>query len=310
LATVVGGMSVLGSNVAALFALVLLTRGLGQSALSVASITAVGKGGQAGMAMGVYSILLSTMFMAAFVGVGAMVQSGGWRLAWAALAIFLAAGVAPVVARFLKNPTPPAAETENPATVAGLTLGQALRTPAFWIFSGAIALYALASSGLGLFNESVLGERGFDPQTAYQFLAVTAGVALIGQFLCGWAMQHVSAGRLLAISMLLYATGLATLPLLRTQTQLWVFAGIFGIAGGMVMVIFFAVWGTIFGRAHLGRIQGTAQMISVFASGLGPVLFAGCKERFGSYTPMLLATAALVVLFAFAAWRMKAQPQA
>jgi hypothetical protein len=30
-------------------------------------------------------------------------------------------------------------------------------------------------------------------------------------------------------------------------------------------VILFAVWGQVFGRAQLGRIQGTAQMRSVFA---------------------------------------------
>ena len=76
-------------GVAALFVLVLLTRAIGQSALSVASITAVGKsfGARVGMAMGVYSVLLSVLFAVAFVAIGASVRTGGWRLAWLQVAI-------------------------------------------------------------------------------------------------------------------------------------------------------------------------------------------------------------------------------
>ena len=82
---------------AALFVLVLLTRAIGQSALSVASITAVGKsfGARVGMAMGVYSVLLSVLFAAAFVAIGASVRTGGWRLAWLQVAIALAFVVTP-----------------------------------------------------------------------------------------------------------------------------------------------------------------------------------------------------------------------
>ena len=57
--------------------LIFLTRAVGQSALSVASITAAGKSGgsRPGMAMAVYSVLMSIFFAAAFVGVGAMVSA-------------------------------------------------------------------------------------------------------------------------------------------------------------------------------------------------------------------------------------------
>ena len=83
LALVVWRMSVLTGGVATLFVLILLTRAIGQSALSVASITAVGKsfGARVGMAMGVYSVLLSVFFAIAFIAIGASVQTGGWRLA-------------------------------------------------------------------------------------------------------------------------------------------------------------------------------------------------------------------------------------
>src|SRR6186997_386804 len=91
LALVVWMMSGLMGGMLALFALVLATRALGQSALSVSSITAVGKSFDrtVGIAMGVYSVLLTLLFAAAFTGVGTSVRVNGWRTAWAQVALGL-----------------------------------------------------------------------------------------------------------------------------------------------------------------------------------------------------------------------------
>jgi hypothetical protein len=55
------------------------------------------------------------------------------------------------------------------------------------------------------------------------------------------------------------------------------------VAGGFVIVIFFSFWAKTFGRAQLGRIQGTAQMMTVLASAIGPLLLAKCHAWTGSY---------------------------
>jgi hypothetical protein len=57
------------------------------------------------------------------------------------------------------------------------------------------------------------------------------------------------------------------------------------------MVIFFAAWSHLFGRAHLGRIQGAAQLISVLASAAGPDLLAECQAKVGAYAPIFYALA-------------------
>jgi MFS family permease len=172
LAAVVWSMSQIGGGVWNLFVLILATRALGQSALSIASITMVGKtfGRNAGLPMGVYSVLLSVFFMIAFVAVGGSVRSAGWRTAWAQVAIGLVVLAAPAVL-FLREPKAARVETGPDAAAAtdgasrdaasGATLGEALRTPAFWTFAVATSLFGLVSSGLGLFNQHVLAERGF-----------------------------------------------------------------------------------------------------------------------------------------------------
>ncbi len=211
LALVVWRMSALSGGVAMLFVLILLTRAFGQSALSVASITAVGKsfGSSVGMAMGVYSVLLSVFFAAAFVAIGASVRTGGWRVAWLQIAVGLAFVVTPTVVLFMREPATPSANGDAREASGGMSLGAALRTQAFWVFAGATSLFGLVSSGLGLFNEAVLAERGFDQATYHTFLAGSAIIALVGQFGCGWLTLRWSMQRLLGLAMFLYAAGAA-----------------------------------------------------------------------------------------------------
>lgn len=312
LALVVWRMSALTGGITALFVLVLLTRAIGQSALSVASITAVGKsfGSRVGMAMGVYSVLLSVFFAAAFVAIGATVRTGGWRLAWLQVAVGLAFVVTPAVVLFMREPAAPQfGITSGPNVATGLTLAAALRTPAFWVFAGATSLFGLVSSGLGLFNEAVLAERGFNQQTYHTFLAASSIIALVGQFGCGWLTLRWSMQRLLGLAMFIYAVALVALPLIVSLAQLWIFAALIGLSGGMITVMFFAIWRR-FGSGHLGRIQGAAQMLTVLASAIGPLLFAKCAAITGSYAPILWILAPSVFLLGLAALRVSVPDEA
>jgi MFS family permease len=304
LAAVVWAMSQLGSGAWNLFVLVLATRALGQSALSVSSITTVGKsfGREAGVPMGVYSVLLTSLFIAAFVLVGGSVRTAGWRIAWSQVAIGLVVFAAPA-ALLIREPARDL--PDRPAATGGATLLEALRTSAFWMFAIATSLFGLVSSGLGLFNQHVLTERGFSQETYVNFLTVTTLVGLVGQFGCGWLTRAWPMSRLLAIAMALYGAALGGLPFVTTQAQLWPVAGLLGLSGGMVTVLFFAVWGHAFGQAHLGRIQGAAQMLTVLASAVGPLIFAKGFELTGSYTPALWVLAPCVLAIGVSALRLR-----
>lgn len=301
-------MSASAGSVAFLFVLILLTRGLGQSALSVASITLGGKssGGRVGLAMGVYSILVTLLFVGAFTVVGGVVGNHGWRVAWNGVAVALVFVIAPLSQCFIREPriaSSPASNQPDEHGATGLDLVAALREPSFWIFAGATSLYGLVASGLGLFNESIFSERGFGQKTYITFLGVTMLIGLVGQAACAWLSARISMPRLLALAMFLYGVGLALLPFVSTLAQLWPVAGLIGLSGGMITVIFFAIWSQAFGKAHLGRIQGAAQMLTVLASAVGPLIFAECRARFGSYTPAFFTLAPAVLLVAAAAFR-------
>jgi MFS family permease len=313
LGAVVLAMSVT-SNVTMMFVLLVLSRGLGQSALSVVSLTMVGQWfrRRLNLAMGIYAVLLSMGFMAAFPLVGAIVIAEGWRTAWSGIGGCLLPGLV-IVGWLLVRRSPEEcglaleneATTASPETTTSFTWSQALRTPAFWIFALASSVYNLVASGIGLFNESILAERGFAAGIYHRSLVVCALMSLVGNFLGGWLSTRWSVNRLMALTMVLLAAALAGLPSLKTVSQVDGFAVVMGLAGGFVIVIFFSFWAEAFGRAHLGRIVGTAQMMTVLASAVGPLLLAQCHVVTGSYAAVFYSLAVIVILLAVAAWWVK-----
>ncbi len=313
------GVVLLMSGAESLFAiaiLITLTRGLGQSALSVVSITLVGKWfvRRLNLAMAVYTVVLSVGFMVAFPVIGAMVITTGWRVTWWTIGLTLLFGLAPLsfllVRRSPESCSVPADGEISPGQVtgersAGFTLAQALATPSFWVFGLASAVYGLIASGIALFNESILAERGFDASTYHRSLVIVALTALFGNFLGGWLTSKWSMNKLLALSMLLLAGSLLALPHVTTQAHVALYAIVMGLAGGFVIVIFFAYWSRAYGRAHLGKIQGAAQALTVVASAVGPLLLAECVTRTGSYAAMFYVLTVVVTILAIGAWFVK-----
>ena len=74
-----------------------------------------------------------------------------------------------------------------------------------------------------------------------------------------------------------------------------------GLGGGLVMVLFFSVWPRVYGRRHLGVIQGAAQAMTVLASAVGPLLLAWCVEWTGSYATMFYVLAGVIGITGLAA---------
>ena len=302
------------SSLPLMFLLITLTRGLGQSALSVVSLTMMGQWfrRRLDLAMAIYTVVMSVGFMIAFPIVGALVSQHGWRFAWARIGWTLVLVLAPIAVVLVRRSPEaiglsvegrPAAE--EPGGLSGFTLKEALSTPAFWVMATASALYGLIASGIGLFNESVLHERGFAPGIYYQTLVVTALTSLVGNFLGGYLAAKSSMNRLMGIAMLLLMLALLALPNVRAVWQVMIVALVMGIAGGFVMVLFFSFWGRIYGRAHLGKIQGAAQTMTVVASAIGPLLLAECIARTGSYAAGFYLLALVVGLVAVAAWTLR-----
>ena len=300
------------TSVIGILVCVTLTRGLGQSALSVVSLAMVGKWFRKRLtrAMAVYAVVMSMGFMAAFPLVGAFVLAHGWRAAWGAIGLCLIFGLTPL-AWLLDRSSPeaiglqvdgePAAAESFAEPGAHATLREALASPAFWVFALASSVYGLVASGIGLFNESILAERGFAPEVYHRALAVTAITALVGNFAAGAFADRGSLRRVLVAALVILTAALAGLALVSTIAHVMAQAVAMGVAGGFIMVVFFSFWGRAYGRTHLGRIQGAAQAMTVVASAIGPIFLALWVDATGSYAAAFYALAAVVSVLAAAA---------
>lgn len=293
-----------------LLLLLILMRGVGQSALSVVSLTMVGKWfvRRLSVAMGIFAVLMSLGFAVAIVVAGDVVLNHGWRVMWSELGWILMILVGLCMLFVRRDPEAVGLDTEvvkddeSQEPVIGFTLVQALMTPAFYVFAIGSALYNLVIAGVMLFNQSILGELGFD-ETVFQYaMAVFMATGLLGNFTAGWAARRWSLGRLMTIAMLAVGVYLLAFPELKTSGQALTHAGLLGFSGGVVSVIFFTAWADIFGRLHLGKIQGAAQVFAVLASATGPWFIESVFSSAGSYAPAFYALAPAVLIVAVFAY--------
>jgi MFS family permease len=287
--------------------LILLSRGFGQSALSVVSLAILGRSSfrRTGMTAGVYSVGVGVGFFAAFGMVKYALETlqVDWRTVWAGIGWVLVLGVTPV-GWLLTRDIPRDAISDQPKGGAadGFTLPQALRSSAFWAVGLAASYYGLIISGISLFYESVLAERGFSRDVFLSVVQLAPLVGLAFNFLGGWLGHRWSQNRLLALAMLVLCGAMAALPHLQTLAHVYLYMVAMAFAGGTVTVVFFAVWPHLFGRSHLGQIQAAAQTLTVFASALGPLVLAEVKVRTGSYAPLFQGFAALSAVLAVWLW--------
>ncbi len=290
---------------------IMLTRGFGQSALSVISITMVGKwfAKRTTMAMAVYSLLLSLGF--AYAAQLARPWAGAdWRIVWDAIGYSLLA-FAPVCLIFCRDPATAHPDVVSLEECCGLnqlnqnehwTVAETLRTQAFWVFALATSLVGLIGSGLSLFNESVLTSQGFSTDIFYNLITLTGTVGLLTRLPIGWIGERWPLNRLLTVGLVLQAACMVALPFIRSVAGISVYGVGMGISGTITTVLFFTVWSRTFGRRHLGQIQAIAQLLTVAASAAGPVIFARCLQQSGSYSPAFMILAGTSAIFALWSW--------
>lgn len=288
------------SDVWSLTLAITLTRGIGQSMLSVVSITMIGKwfSRNLGLAMGVYSVQMSLLMATATGLLGSRVTQAGWREGWWEVGLVLAA-ITPLCLLFTRNAAQSTRlEPEADSAVgASATLRQALASPCFWVFALSISFFGMVSAGISLFQQFILEERGLSEQVYQNSLIIGLLVGMVTNLAVGGLTYVVRLQHILGAAMLLLGATYASLTFVRTPEQAYAFAASQGVAGGMLTVLFFAVWRHAFGAVHLGRIQGAAQMLTVLASAIGPLLVAESQAASGTYVRILTVFAAISAAF-------------
>ena len=160
-------------------------------------------------------------------------------------------GQAPVVA----DSDSQASEVEQNQELE-LTIGQALRTQAFWCISfghgfGSMVVLAIMSH-LGL----LMSDLDYGLQTAAWIIMLQTSVSIVFQFLGGWIGDLIPKNVALFIFTTIQGIGVVFLVIGPELIYFYAFAVLFGIGFGGRTPLTTAIRGDYFGRASFGKILG------------------------------------------------------
>ena len=193
-------------------------------------------------------------------------------------------GVPPVVATALNADSEPELE---------LTIGQALRTQAFWCISfghglGSMVVLAIMSH-LGL----LLRDMGYGLQTTGWVIMVQTAVAIIFQFLGGWIGDRIPKNVALFIFTAIQGIGVVFLTLGPEMINFYAFAVLFGIGFGGRTPLTTAIRGDYFGRASFGKILGISTVPMNVLLLIAAPMAGFMRDELGDYDMAFLLLAGL-----------------
>jgi MFS family permease len=231
---------------------------------------------------------------------GLLIAHLGWRLAFATLGgLILAVVVAVVLAIVRSRPadmgllpdgdsasasTASSFHTVHGVRAAGVELGEAVRSRAFWSLSVAHFLWTFGSMSVVGHLVAFLRDTGFESGTAATALGLAVGASVGGRVLFGVLGDSASKRDIMTGAFVLLAV--ATLLLLRIDSlgALPAFVVIFGAGLGGAAVLTPLLVGEYFGLLAFGKILGLIMVASTLGAATGPVLTGRIYDVTGSYS--------------------------
>ena len=189
-----------------------------------------------------------------------------------------------------------AAGEDAPAVERSLTLGEAARTPAFWVALAGLFLGSSAMAGPGLHLAPYLTEQGLSATAAVSAISVMATAGAAGAILSGVAADRVSPRWLMAA---LYLTGAAALLLLAradTLAETYAVVILMGLVGTGVNTLAPLTWAANYGRGSLGAIHGVGRASQVLGFAVGPLAAGMAYDATGGYREAFLALAGVALV--------------
>ena len=173
------------------------------------------------------------------------------------------------------------------------TVGQALRTPVFWILTVAHVSSTISLATLSIHLMARLQDIGLSSTTASYIELISSVVALPSLFIAGWLGDKVSKKYL--VSLFLFLQGISTIVLTVADglPLAILFAALYGIAFGGRIPLMTAIRGDYFGRKAFASIMGWSMLPNGILMAIAPVWAAWMFDTYGSYTVPFLSYAVI-----------------
>jgi MFS family permease len=230
-----------------------------------------------------------------------------WRQTYQALAGMVLAAALPGSILLLRTP-PRAVATSLPVPSEGLTLQQALRTPDFWLLTGAFFLASTVTTAVGVYLVPMLADRGYRPARAAELFSLFGMALLVGRFASGMLFDYFSA-RWVGVVCLAAACGGVIILQLDTNSALCAVAIVMvALAHGMEGDLAPYLVQRHFGSREYGTIYGLLGLVIGLGTVAGSMLMSAAHRLTGSYNPMLLGSVPVFGLAVLALIRLGPMP--
>ena len=247
---------------------------------------------------------------------GVVLGAVGWRGALVFTAIAITAVFLPVGTWLIRNrpsdvgahvdglPPEPLIDGRSRAE-NGMTLGQAARTPMFWVISLALMLFFYGMIGWLVHQIPFYESIGISRGAATAVVSAAAGLGIIARLILGVVADRIE--RFEGVAMMLAALLAGAMAMLWLNSSpigiaVFVTLWIAGSSGGPMMEALLLT--RSFGVAHFGTILGAVAAVETLGQILSPTIAGAIYDATGSYDwalVMFVSTfGASLVLFALA----------
>jgi MFS transporter, OFA family, oxalate/formate antiporter len=274
-------------------------------------------------ALGLLSVTQGTGLAAMPLVAQQLIATWGWRSAWAFLGVFtMVIGIAPALILMARRPEDMSLEPDPVPVSSGraadlrlkdareggrnpdarlrherqFTLGQALRTRAFWVLAMFSATGFMAQAGVSLHQVGHYIRQGLPGSSAAIMASVFALAQVPGGLLWSAITAYIPVRYVLAIAGVCVALGATGTALSSTLAGGVVSAAVIGGGVGGLHVLLRLAWADYYGRQHLGTIRGITLPVQIGGQAVGPITAGFVFDASGSYHMVFLCFAGVVAL--------------
>ncbi|MFK8060556.1 MAG: nitrate/nitrite transporter [Polaribacter sp.] len=262
------------------------------------------------------SITISLGFSSSPILINYLIDKNGWELSWQILALCLFI-FSFLIIQFYRNkpedfgmiPDGFKKEKSNKKELNSpeihLTLKEAKKTRAFWMFGLALAFNSFFITGFTFHIVSIFESQDYTKNEAIAIFLPISIIAIcvstVANILSDY-LQHKVYLFLMIASGFLAAIGLITL---NSNFGIYLLVIGLGMYSGLFAVVNAVTWPRYFGRKYLGEITGKIMSFLVIASALAPSLMSYSYTVLGSYSYIGYILCGFLVFLAFGSLKVK-----
>ncbi len=236
-----------------------------------------------------------------------LIDSIGWREAYMVLGVMVWVLVVPGALLVARNrpediglfPDGADVPPEGEAAPTGEPIKDrrpVLTSPTFWMLALPLSTASLVVTGLMFHQTSIFAERGLSAGTAAAVFVPVAISAAGSSIVAGFAVDRIGPKPTFYAGMTFLLMAMGMIWFLDLPGGFILYGVLLGATNGVSMLVSGVTWAHFYGRNGLGRIQGTAMMVMITASALGPMPLAWLEAWTGGYSTGIVMMAVLPVL--------------